>query len=110
MALPSVLKNFNLFNNANSYMGVVETIKLPKLSRKLEDYRGGGMNGPVDVDLGQDKLEMEFDCAGFMEQVFTQYGTTKVDDVMLRFVGAYQRDDTAAVQAVEVRLIVVVKV
>jgi P2 family phage contractile tail tube protein len=102
MALPSVLKNFNLFNDAKSYLGVAEEIKLPKLSRKLEDFRGGGMNGPVGIDLGQEKLEMEFGCGGIMEQVFEQYGTTKVDGVMLRFAGAYQRDDTAQVQAVEV--------
>lgn len=102
MALPSVLKNFNLFNDARSYMGIAEDIKLPKLSRKLEEFRGGGMNGPVGIDVGQEKLEIEFTCGGFMEQVFQQYGTTKADGVMLRFAGAYQRDDTAAVQAIEI--------
>lgn len=100
--LPSVLKNFNVFNDAKSYMGVAEDIKLPKLARKMEDFRGGGMNGEVAIDLGQEKLESEFTCAGFMSQVFEQYGTTRADGVMLRFAGAYQRDDTAAVQAVEV--------
>lgn len=102
MALPSVLKNFNLFNDAKSYMGIAESLKLPKLARKFEDFRAGGMNGPVGIDLGQEKLEAEFSCAGFMSQVFQQYGTTKADGVLLRFAGAYQRDDTAAVQAVEV--------
>jgi P2 family phage contractile tail tube protein len=102
MALPSVLKNFNLFNDGVSYMGVVEEIKLPKLSRKMEAFRGGGMDGEVDIDVGQDRLELTFSCAGFMEQVFLQYGTVKADGVLLRFAGAYQRDDTAAVQAVEV--------
>lgn len=102
MALPSVLKNFNLFNDAKSYMGIAEEIKLPKLKRKMEEFRAGGMNGPVKIDLGQEGLGIEFTCGGFMEQVFTQYGISKVDGVMLRFAGAYQRDDTAVVQAVEV--------
>lgn len=102
MALPSVLKNFNLFNDARSYMGVAEDVKLPKLSRKMDEFRGGGMSGPVAVDLGQEKLEMEFTCGGFMEQVFLQYGTTRADGVLLRFAGAYQRDDTGQVQAVEI--------
>lgn len=102
MALPSVLKNFNLFNDANSYMGIVEELKLPKLARKMEAFRGGGMNGEVDIDQGQEKLELEFTVAGFIAQVFEQYGTTKIDGVLLRFNGAYQRDDTAQVQAVEV--------
>lgn len=100
--LPSVLKNFNLFNDAKSYLGVAESIKLPKLARKLEDFRAGGMNGSVGIDLGQEKLESEFSCAGLMTQVFEQYGTTKADGVLLRFAGAYQRDDTGAVQAVEI--------
>lgn len=102
MALPSTLKNFNLFNDGSSYMGVAEEVKLPKLTRKMDEFRGGGMNGPVSVDLGQEKLELEFTCGGIMRQVFDQYAATKVDGVMLRFAGAYQRDDTADVQAVEV--------
>lgn len=102
MGLPATLKNFNIFNDGASYMGVAEEVKLPKLSRKMDDYRGGGMNGPVSIDLGQEKLEMEFTCGGLMRQVFEQYGTTKVDGVMLRFAGAYQRDDSAVVQALEV--------
>lgn len=100
--LPSVLKNFMLFNDGQSYMGQVEEVKLPKLKRKMDDFRGGGMNGPVKIDLGQEGLEIEFTCAGVMKQVFDQYGTCKADGIMLRFAGAYQRDDTCAVQAVEV--------
>jgi len=102
MSLPSTLKNFNLFNDGASYMGIAEEIKLPKLKRKMEPYRAGGMNGPVKIDLGQEELGIEFTCGGIMEQVFKQYGITKVDGVMLRFAGAYQRDDTSVVQAVEV--------
>lgn len=100
--LPSVLKNFMLFNDGASYMGQVEEVKLPKLKRKMEDFRGGGMNGPVKTDQGQEGLEIEFTCAGMMRQVFEQYGTCNASGVPLRFAGAYQRDDTCAVQSVEV--------
>ncbi|HJW26440.1 MAG TPA: phage major tail tube protein [Rhodocyclaceae bacterium] len=102
MALPNSLKNFNLFNDAQSFMGVAEELKLPKLSRKFEDFRGGGMDGPVQIDLGQEKLEIEFTCGGFVEEVFKQYGVTKANGVMLRFAGAYQRDDTGDTKAVEI--------
>ncbi|MFY9328510.1 MAG: phage major tail tube protein [Georgfuchsia sp.] len=102
MALPNTLKNFNLFNDGASYMGIAEEVKLPKLSRKMDEFRGGGMNGSASIDLGQEKLEMEFTCGGIMRQIFEQYATTKINGVMLRFAGAYQRDDTAEVQAVEV--------
>lgn len=102
MALPNALKNFNFFNDGGSFMGVAEEIKLPKLSRKFEEFRGGGMDGPVSIDLGQEKMEMEFTCGGFVEDIFKQYGNTKAAGVMLRFAGAYQRDDTGDVKAVEI--------
>ena len=102
MALPNTLKNFNAFNDGKSFMGIIEEIKLPKLSRKMEDYRGGGMDGPVDIDVGQEKLEIEQICGGFVLDAYKSFGITKISGVMIRFAGAYQRDDTAEVQAVEV--------
>lgn len=102
MGMPRKLKNMNLFNDGVSYMGLVGEVNLPKLSRKMEEWRGAGMNLPVEADLGMELLTMEWVCGGFMREVMAQYGTTRVDGVLLRFAGAYQRDDTAAVDAVEV--------
>lgn len=102
MALPSVLKNFAAFNDGVSYIGIIETIKLPKLSRKMDEFRGGGMDGPVDIDLGQEKLEIEQECAGFVVEAYKAYGCTKIAGKMIRYAGAYQRDDTGDVQAVEI--------
>ena len=52
MSLPRKLKNMNLFNEGQSYLGEIKTVVLPKLTRKMEDYRGGGMNAPIKVDMG----------------------------------------------------------
>ncbi|MBB4728253.1 phage major tail tube protein [Xanthomonas arboricola] len=101
MALPKKLKALNLFNNGESYLGQVVEVKLPTLSRKMEEYRGGGMNGPVDIDFGQEKIELEWKCGGMMRSVLNQYGATTHNAVQLRFAGAYQRDDSGAVDAVE---------
>ncbi|HDL6948072.1 TPA: phage major tail tube protein, partial [Yersinia enterocolitica] len=104
MALPRKLKLMNLFNDGRDYMGIVSSITLPKLTRKLENYRGGGMNGvaPIDLGLDDDALSMEWSMGGIDELVLQQWGTPKVDAVPLRFAGAYQRDDTSEVTAVEV--------
>ena len=102
MALPNSLKNFNVFDDGNSFMGVIEEVKLPKLSRKMESFRGGGMDGEIEIDLGQEKLEIEQVCGGFVLDAYKAYGITKASGVLIRFAGAYQRDDTAAVQAVEI--------
>ena len=76
MALPNTLKNFNAFLDGKSLMGIVEELKLPKLGRKMEDFRGGGMDGPVDIDLGQEKLEIEQVCGGFVLDAYKAYGIT----------------------------------
>ena len=102
MALPNSLKNFNIYVDGRSFAGVAEEVKLPKLSRKVEEFRGAGMDGPVEIDLGQEKIEIEVTCGGFVVEAFKSYGTTKANAVMLRFSGAYQRDDTAEVLAVEI--------
>lgn len=102
MALPSVLKNFNLFVDAVSYAGVADEVTHPKLSRLMEDHRAGGMNGPVSIDLGQEKLEMEYTLSGFVVETYKQYAQSTHDAVLLRFAGAYQSDETGNVQAVEI--------
>lgn len=91
--LPAKLKDMMLFNEANSYLGQVKEFTPPPLKRKMESWRGGGMLGEVDIDLGQEKLEAEWTVGGLMAQVLEQYGTTDAGGVMLRFAGAYQRDD-----------------
>lgn len=67
MALPRKLKLMNLFIDGVSYLGVVQSVTLPKLTRKLENYRGGGMNGsaPVDLGLDDDALSAEISLGGF---------------------------------------------
>lgn len=104
MALPRKLKNLNLFNDGNSYLGGVKSATLPALGRKMESYRGGGMNGPVKVDHGMsdDGIQMEWTLGGLDLTVLRQYGIPRADGVLLRFAGAYQRDDTGEVDAVEV--------
>lgn len=102
MALPRKLKNMNMFNDGVSFVGVASEVVLPKLTRKLEEFRGAGMNAPVEADLGMEKLEAEHTYAGLVREIFNQFGLARVDGVLLRFAGAYQRDDTGDVDAVEV--------
>ena len=102
MALPKKLKNLNLFNDGVSYLGQVAEVTPPTLSRAMEDYRGGGMSGPVKIDNGQEAIELEWKAGGLLREPLRQYGITTHDGVQLRFAGAYQRDDTGAVDAVEI--------
>lgn len=102
MSLPRKLKNFALFVNGESYLGQVPEVTLPKLTRKTEDYRAGGMNGPIAVDLGMDKLEMKWTAAGYIKSLLAQWGTQTVGGVLLRFAGALQADDNTEITSLEV--------
>lgn len=102
MKLPSKLKNFDLFQNGESWLGLVPSVTLPKLTRKMEDYAAGGMAGPVEIDLGQEKIELAFTAGGLIKSALAKYGATSVDAVQLRFAGAYQSESNGAYNAVEV--------
>ena len=102
MALPRKLKNFNLFVNGTSYVGEVTEVTLPKLTRSTEDYRAGGMPGPVKVDTGIEALELQWKVAGYLAELITQWGISTVDGVLLRFAGALQADDFTTVDSLEV--------
>lgn len=104
MALPKKLKNLNLFNDGNSYIGQIASCTLPTLGRKMEAWRGGGMNGPVKTDQGlsDDGIQFEWTLGGIDLTVLGQFGVTNASGVQLRFAGAYQRDDTGEVSAVEI--------
>lgn len=102
MGLPRKIKNFATFVDGTSYVGEMPEVTLPKLARKTEDYRSGGMNGPVKTDQGMEGLETELTAAGYMKELFTSWGTLRHDGVLLRFAGALQGDDSENVEALEV--------
>lgn len=102
MGMPRKLKNFNLFQNGVSFMGMVPEVTLPKLSRKMEEYRAAGMSGPVSVDFGNEAVSIEWTAGGLMVEALKQYGARSHGAVQLRFAGAYQEDDEGTVTAVEV--------
>ncbi|QTP34839.1 hypothetical protein B7759_03461 [Burkholderia glumae] len=68
----------------------------------MEDYQGGGMSGPIPIDFGQEAIQLEWTCGGFMEDVVRMYGITTHDGVQLRFSGGYQREDSKTYDSVEI--------
>lgn len=101
MALPKVLKFFNTFQDGENWVGLTPEVTLPKLSRKMEAYRAGGMPGEVDLDLGVEKLEAKITWGGLMTSAIKTFGTAKVDGVLLRFAGSYQEDGEGTTSKVE---------
>ncbi|MCC5811330.1 MAG: phage major tail tube protein [Ectothiorhodospiraceae bacterium] len=102
MALPKKLRDFNLFGDGNNWQGQIAELELPTLARNMEEYRGGGMDAPVDIDMGQEKMEFQWTSGGMISEIFDGFGSSALDNNMLRFAGAYLRDDTNETSAVEI--------
>ncbi len=102
MAFPSKLKQTMMFNDGEAFIGETVSITPPKLVRKFEDYRAGGMSRAVKVDMGGEALEMEATYGGPMRQILRQHGMLNISGVQQRFVGSFQNDDTGDVGVVEI--------
>jgi len=102
MSIAPKLKQMMMFNDGDAFIGETVSVTPPKLVRKLEDYRAGGMSRPVKVDMGGEPLEMEATYGGPMRQVLRQYGMLNLSGVQQRFVGSFVDDDTGAPTVIEI--------
>ena len=100
--LPRTLKNFNVFVNMHSWAGVAESVGIPKITKKTEDFRGAGMIGDVALVMGYEKLEGEVTYAGFDVKQYRQLGVCGTSDLPVRYVGLYESQDTCSIQNVEI--------
>lgn len=100
--LPRTLKNFNVFVDTHSWAGVAESVTIPKITKKTEDYRGAGMIGDIALSFGYEKLEGEVVYAGFDVKQYRQLGVCGTSDLPVRYVGMYERQDNCTTQIVEI--------
>lgn len=86
--LPHTLKHFNLFVDGRGYAGVCTELRLPNLQIKTEEFRAGGLDGPVPIDMGTEKLECEITLAEYDPLMLAQWGFNAGGAVALTARGA----------------------
>ena len=91
--LPKIIKDAILSVDGIGYAGRVENIDWPTLARKMEEYRAGGMHGPVDIDMGGEKLEMSFEASEQDANLIKQFGVCSVNGVRLRINASAESDN-----------------
>ena len=74
MPVANYLRKFVVFVDGFGKLGDCESAKLPELTLKMEEFRGGGMDTPVEVDLGTEKLEFTFTMTALDDQVIDKWG------------------------------------
>ncbi len=74
MAVNNFLRKFVVYVDGFGKVGDCDGATLPKLNLKMDEYRGGGMDVPVEVDLGMEKLEFQFTRTAIDDQVIDKFG------------------------------------
>ena len=91
--IPKILKNFNLFVDGRGYVGLVEELTLPKLSAKMTELQSGGMDMPLDIEMGMDKLECSFSLFEYDVDIISQFGLSNGAQVPLTLRGALDNEE-----------------
>lgn len=91
-----ILKNFNLFVDGRGYAGRAEEVSPPKLSIKTEELRAGGMDVPISIDMGMEKLEASFSLVEYDPEILKQFGVVSGNAVQLTLRGALTDDETTS--------------
>ena len=99
MAVIDVLRNCNLFVDGRGYAGRVVSVTLPKLAVKTEEHRAGGMDAPVEIDMGLEKLEAGWTMSSVDADLLKRWGLAPGRTTPCVFRGALQSED-GAVKAV----------
>lgn len=87
IALPRVLKNFNFYLDGESYAGRADSITLPNIASVVESHRAGGMNGPVEIELGLELMTLQVVISDYDPNLIAKYNTPNLP-VTLR--GSFQ--------------------
>ena len=74
MTARDVRKNFNVTVDGRGYAGQCEEVNPPKVTQKTEEFRGGGMNAPVKLNMGMEAMDTDFTMIQFSRDILALHG------------------------------------
>jgi P2 family phage contractile tail tube protein len=77
MAARDVRKNLNLFVDGRGFAGQIDEFNAPKLTLQTEEFRAGGMDVPIDVTMGMEKLTTDFALKAYDRNVLALFGVAE---------------------------------
>lgn len=90
--LPRTLRNFSLFVEGIGYGGRCTELTLPSLNITTEEYRAGGIDAPVEIDMGQEAMVASFVVAEYEPEIMNLVGLYDQDGTTITARGALQRN------------------
>lgn len=94
--LPRMLKNFNVRVDGRGHIGVCTEVTLPPLSLNTDEFKAAGMDAPVDLDMGMQKLDVQWTLAEYNPETIKLFGLFNADTPIVIY-GALQRQGEEAV-------------
>ena len=101
--MENLLRNVNLEVDGRAYPRKVKMLSLPNLAVQTEQYRAGGMDSSVDIDMGLEQMEASFTMSSVDAELLKHFGLTAEKSVPLAFRGAL-RDDSGSSRPVVAHL------
>jgi len=93
MAARDIIKNMTVAVDGRGYAGNVDEYTPPALTLVTEDYRAGGMDAPVTLDMGMEPLETSFVLSAYDADVLRQFGVAEGSQVPFVGRGAMESYD-----------------
>lgn len=93
MAIQAVLKNVNAFVDGKGYAGQVEEVTPPKRTLKTEEWRAGGMDAPVELTMGMEKLEGSLTLISYDSDILSAFGVVEGNQIQFTIRGVLESFD-----------------
>jgi P2 family phage contractile tail tube protein len=93
MAAEDILKYLNLFVDGRGHAGKIEEYNAPDLTLTTEDFRGGGMDAPIDIEMGMEKLTTSYVVTSYDANLLALWGVKTGAPIQLTARGSLESLD-----------------
>ena len=98
------LKDFTAKINNIGYRGALDQFTPPQINMSLEEHRASGMDTPIDLDMGVEKLTTSMRFRGFYASLLDQVGVKDLDAVQVEVKGALEDAVNGTVEGVTMNM------
>lgn len=88
--IPQTLFGQNMSIGGICFQGEVPSFTQPKVTLKTEEFRGGGMDGSIEMDMGLEKMESSFTCTGVRKEALKYFGLANGNAFDATFRGTFK--------------------
>jgi P2 family phage contractile tail tube protein len=100
-AADNILRNFQLYIDGKGYAGNCEEFQPPKLTLHTEDFKAGGLDTSLKIELGMEPMEVMFTLTDFDPQALATWGVGPGNAIPIVARGALQNLNGSVTPIVE---------